>query len=100
LLQKGLKYTFTATPWRYEGPAGWYFVSLPVTMSQKIRRLLQSEEEGWGRLKAIARINQTEWQTAIWYDTKQQTYLLPIKALVRKKENISIDTPVKVVVWV
>ena len=53
--------------------------------------MLKMEETGWGRLKAVARIGNSEWKTAIWFDTNHRTYLLPVKAEIRKKENISLD---------
>ena len=48
------------------------------------------QEEGWGRMKAKAKIRETLWDTAIWYDTKLGTYILPLKADIRKKEKIEI----------
>lgn len=95
-----IKYEFSAKPWQYPGPNGWFFVSLPAAMSAEIRSLLKSEEEGWGRLKATAQIGNTKWDTAIWFDTKHNTYLLPLKAEVRKKENISTDKMIKAIVWI
>jgi hypothetical protein len=84
-----IPYAFEAHPWRYSGQAGWYFVSLPASISLEIRSLLGWQEEGWGRLKVRARVGQTAWDTAIWYDTKAQTYLLPLKASVRKAEGLT-----------
>ncbi len=94
-----LKYEFVAKPWQYTGPAGWYFVSLPKEMAKKIRKILRPEEEGWGRLKATAKIGNSEWNTAIWFDTRMNTYLLPLKAEIRKKETVIVDKKVNVVVW-
>lgn len=65
-------------------------------MSAEIRRLLQNEEEGWGRLKAVAQIGDTSWKTAIWFDTKQQTYLLPVKKEIREKNKIENGQTVSV----
>jgi hypothetical protein len=96
----GIKYKFTAKPWLYTGPAGWYFVSLPKELAQEIRTALKSEEEGWGRLKATAKIGNSEWKTAIWFDTKRNTYLLPLKAEIRKKENLAIGKEVETVLWI
>lgn len=96
----GLKYEFGAKPWRYAGPNGWTFISMPTTMAKEIRDNLKSEEEGWGRRKAIAKIGNTEWTTAIWFDTKLTTYLLPIKAEIRKKEGIEINKRLKVSIWI
>ncbi len=100
LNRKGIKYQFIATPWRYEGANGWYFVSLPPELSQEIREFLKSEEEGWGRLKATANIGSSEWKTAIWFDTKLKTYLLPLKAEIRKKESLTSDQEVEVILWI
>jgi hypothetical protein len=46
--------------------AGWHFVSLPIEISTEIRENLKWQEEGWGRLKATAKIGNSEWETAIW----------------------------------
>ncbi|HEU5165048.1 MAG TPA: DUF1905 domain-containing protein [Chitinophagaceae bacterium] len=98
---KGIKYKFTAKPWQYSGPGGgWHFVSLPVELAKKIRNALKSEEEAWGRLKATAKIGNSEWSTAIWFDTKRNTYLLPLKSEIRKKENLSGDKVVETVLWI
>ena len=94
-----IKYQFSATAWQYTGAGAWYFVTLPTDMSTEIRSLLRNEEEGWGRLKAIAQIGATEWKTAIWFDSKRNTYLLPLKAEIRKKENIGIEAEVSVTLW-
>jgi len=83
-----ISYTFKAKVWQFQGASGWHFVSLPKRFSREIRKVLQMEEEGWGRLRSTARINQTEWQTAVWFDTRLGTYLLPVRAEVRKSEGI------------
>lgn len=96
---KGIQYRFTAKPWQHASPGGWYFLSLPDEMAKEIRSILQTQEEGWGRLKATARIGNSEWSTAIWFDTKRNTYLLPLKAEIRKKERISVAKNVDAVLW-
>jgi hypothetical protein len=86
----GIPFAFEAQPWPYSGPGGWIFASLPQGLSREIKELLGNQEEGWGRLKVRARVGQTSWDTAIWYDTKAQTYLLPLKASVRKAEGLTL----------
>ena len=66
----------------------------------EMRNIFKCLEEGWGRLKVTAIIGNTQWQTAIWFDTKQDTYLLPLKAAVRKKECIELNKPLQVIVCV
>jgi hypothetical protein len=95
-----IKYTFSAKIWQYEGPNGWYFVSLPLDISKEIRENLKWQEEGWGRLKATAQIENQEWKTAIWFDTKQNTYLLPLKAAIRTKCKLEKDQEITVSIFV
>jgi hypothetical protein len=95
-----IKYSFSEKPRQHSAPGGWYFVSIPESMAKEIRTAFQSEEEGWGRLKVIARIGKSEWKTAIWFDTKKSTYLLPLKAEIRKKEHIIAEKVIEVVIWI
>lgn len=85
-----IPFDFEATLWKAGGNSGWHFVSLPIAFSQEIRHLFQKEEEGWGRLPVLACINDHEWETAIWFDTKNNRYLLPLKSEIRKKKNIQV----------
>jgi hypothetical protein len=100
MLNQKIRYEFIAKPWQYSGPGGWHFVSLPKALSNEIRKALKSEEEGWGRLKATARIGNCEWKTAIWFDTKMNTYLLPLKAEIRKKEMLEMGKDIKTMLWI
>ncbi len=97
---KGIKYHFKTSPWKYNGTNGWVFISLPQETSAEIRAHFRNEEEGWGRLKAIAQIGNSEWKTAIWFDTKHKTYLLPLKAEIRKKEQIEINQLIEATIWI
>ena len=64
------------------------------------RRVPKTETLRRFRLKAIAQIGKTKWATAIWFDTKLDTYILPIRAEVRRKEGLEKDQHVPVMVWV
>ena len=95
-----IKYEFSARVWQYAPPGAWHFVSLPIELAKEIRENLQWQEEGWGRLKATAKIGNSEWETAIWFDTKMNTYLLPLKAEIRKRENLEADKIIKITLWI
>jgi hypothetical protein len=98
-----IKYEFSAKTWQHsplDTNGSWCFVAIPKKMSKEIRTLFQSEEEGWGRLKVVAKIGNSEWKTAIWFDTKMDTYLLPLKAEIRKKEQVIIDNIVNIIIWI
>ena len=97
-----LQYEFTAKPFFLHGEdaCGWHFVSLPKELAKEIRRHHKSQEEGWGRMKAVVKVGGSEWRTSIWFDTKHDTYLLPIKAEIRKREKIGVDKDVEVTIWI
>jgi len=87
-LKSKIKYQFTAKLWRVSSDNGWYFITIPDNFSKEIRNNLQWQEEGWGRMKAVAVINDLDWNTSIWYDTKVKNYLLPVKSEIRKKLSL------------
>ena len=95
-----IPYRFTSKVWQYKGAGGWHFISLPKQLSAEIRETFQREEEAWGRLTATAQIGNSEWSTAIWFDTKLNTYLLPLKSEIRKKENLHVNKVVKATVYI
>tara|TARA_R110002073_G_scaffold336287_3_gene531776 strand:+ start:3566 stop:3865 length:300 start_codon:yes stop_codon:yes gene_type:complete len=83
-----IKYQFSAKLWKHNSEGGWYFITMPKNFSQEIRSNLQWQEEGWGRMKAIAIIKDLKWDTSIWFDTKGKNYVLPIKSEIRKKLSL------------
>ncbi len=85
-------YKFSANVWQYPGKGGWFFMSLPLELSNKIRAQYKEEEQGWGRLSVQAIIGSSSWETAIWFDTKQETYLLPVKKEIRITQKITDET--------
>lgn len=97
-LAKVRTYKFKGKVWRYKGPSSWHFVTLPKTLSKKIRRAHVRSEEGWGRLKVIATVKKCDWNTAIWFDTKADSYLLPLKAAVRKQAGVEVGQALSVAI--
>ena len=51
-------------------------------------------------MKAVAQIGESRWETAIWFDTKKDTYLLPVKAAIREKSGLELDKEFEIVIWV
>ena len=97
-----VKYEFSARAYQHSSSiemCGWTFVSLPKELSAEIRGNFRCLEEGWGRMKVTAKLGNSEWQTAIWFDIKQDTYLLPLKAKIRKQENVSLGEDLQVTIW-
>lgn len=94
-----ISFEFTAKVWIYSGKGAWHFVSVPEELSAEIRTYFKEHEQGWGRLASTAKIGSTEWKGAVWFDSKKSIYLLPIKAIVRKKELINAGDEVNVFLY-
>jgi hypothetical protein len=102
-MENKIEYKFTAKVYHYSTSAdmvGWTIVLLPKEMANEIREQLKWQEEGWGRMKITAKIGNSEWKTSIWFDTKHETYMLPLKAEIRKKEKLKVDEDVEATIWV
>ena len=74
--------------------AGWHFMTIPEDVSEEIQDRFGDQKRGWGSLPVEVTIGTTTWKTSIFPDTKTKDYVLPIKAEVRKKEGITADTSV------
>ena len=81
-------YHLTEQIWLYPGKAGWYFITLPKEVAKDIDFYFSLHKKGWGSLPVTVTIGKTEWQTSIFPDKKSESYLLPVKAEVRKREAI------------
>jgi hypothetical protein len=51
-------------------------------------------------MKAFAQIGELIWETAIWFDTKMDTYVLPIKAEIRRKVNLHLNQSIEMKIWI
>ena len=78
--------------WR--GPAPYYFVPVPDAQSRDIKSISNMVTYGWGVIPVRARIGKTEFTTSLF--PKDGVYLVPIKASVRKAENLGKGDEVKV----
>jgi hypothetical protein len=78
----------------YPGVAGWRFLLLPKKDGQEIKEKYGRHARGWGSLPVSATIGKTTWDTSIFPDKRSGSYLLPLKAKVRKAEKISDDSKV------
>ncbi|WP_298418447.1 DUF1905 domain-containing protein [uncultured Kordia sp.] len=99
-MQVKIKYEFSGKLWKDQSSGGWVFISIPKNISKEIRKNLQWQEDGWGRMKAVAAIKDVKWDTAIWFDTKMDTYLLPVKIEIRKKTSLNLNDKIRVTIWI
>lgn len=94
------KYHLQEKIWLYPGKAGWYFVTIPADVTQDIDFSFSHLKKGWGSLRVKVTIGETTWMTSIFPDKETKCYLLPVKAEVRKKEKISADQKITLVLEV
>lgn len=85
---------FEGKIWFWKGPAPWYFVTVPVEQSSDLKGISSYVTYGWGMIPVIAQIGKTEWKTSLF--PKDGLYIVPIKASVRKAENLQQDDKVAV----
>lgn len=82
------KYKIKGKVWLYSGMAGWHFMTVPKKQSDTIKKSFSSIKRGWGSLPVTVTLGKTNWKTSIFPDTKAGAYLLPLKASVRKREDV------------
>ena len=70
--------------WR--GPAPFLFVAVPEEPSRDLKEISAMVTYGWGVIPVHVRIGKTEWKTSLF--PKEGRYLVPIKKIVQKSENI------------
>ena len=70
--------------WR--GPAPWFFVTVPAKHSRAIKAISNIVTYGWGVIPVHVRIGKTGYTTSLF--PKDGRYLVPIKASVRKAEDL------------
>jgi hypothetical protein len=88
---------FTGELWLSPGPGGWTFITLPKDCADQIRFYTGTRKgRAWGMIKVRARIGSSEWSTTIWPDKASGSFLLPVKAAVRKRENIEAEDQAEV----
>lgn len=78
---------FNGKIWFWRGPAPWFFVTIPEPQSRDLNAISGLVTYGWGVIPVHVQIGDTAWQTSLF--PKNGLYLVPIKASVRKAENLA-----------
>jgi hypothetical protein len=85
---------FTGKIWYWRGPAPFLFVTVPETQSRDLKAISGSVTYGWGVIPVQVQIGSTEWKTSLF--PKNDLYLVPLKASVRKAERLEEGDEVSV----
>lgn len=76
----------TAPLWRHDGGAAWHFVTLPEDLADEIHA--RFAHGAFGMVAVRATIGASSWTTKLFADTKRDSYLLPVKADIRRREGV------------
>lgn len=80
------KIILTGNIWKYQGPAAWYFLSSKKEQKEVIQKHWKGGK-GWRSIPVRITIGESTFTTSL-FPVKDGTYLLPIKASVRKSEGL------------
>ena len=81
-----MKLEFNGKLWYWKGPAPWYFVTVPAQQCHELQAIVPFVTYGWGMIPLHVQIGQTKWQTSLF--PKDGRYIVPVKASVRKAEQL------------
>jgi hypothetical protein len=79
---------FDGTVHRWAANPRFFLVQLPSDISSDIRDLFEGLTNGFGSLKVEAVLGHTVWRTSIFPNARSGTYDLPLKAEVRRPNDV------------
>jgi hypothetical protein len=88
--------TFRAECWEWKARASWYFVSLPIDVTDEIDAHYGHRSAGFGSIRVEVTVGDCTWQTSVFPDTGRGTLVLPLKKDVRRRANIELGDLVDV----
>ena len=81
-------YEFEGEVHRWVANPAFFLVSLPKNYSAEIREISDGLTAGFGSLKVEAQIGSVVWRTSIFPESSTGLFDLPLKAEVRKKNDL------------
>lgn len=89
-----LYFKFEAEVWHWRGPSPFYFATVPTEPSLDIKGISSLITYGWGVIPATVTIGDTRIKTALF--PKDGKYLVPLKAAIRKAEQIELGDTIEI----
>ncbi|MBB6052741.1 DUF1905 domain-containing protein [Armatimonas rosea] len=86
--------TFTGPIWYWRGPSPFHFVTVPEQESEELKGISGLVTYGWGMIPATVTLGATTYKTSLW--PKNGGYIVPLKDVVRKAEQLEVDDMVTV----
>jgi hypothetical protein len=83
-------FEFESKDIEWRGPAPFYFVTTPDSISQELESSAGHLSYGWGCIPVDVTIGTTTFYTALI--PREGSYFVPLKAAVRKAEQIELNS--------
>jgi hypothetical protein len=81
-------FRFSAAVRPYPGQAAWRFATLPPDVAARVREAAGPRRKGWGSVPVEVGVGSSHWRTSVFPDRHSGSYLLPLKAEIRKRERL------------
>ncbi|WP_448072655.1 DUF1905 domain-containing protein [Georgenia yuyongxinii] len=93
-----MTYEFDAELWLWAARQtdSWTFVDLPTDVADDILELAAPFARGFGSVRVEVTVGITVWRTSIFPSAAKRTYVLPIKKVVRRAEQLAPGDTVRV----
>ena len=85
-------FEFEAPVWKWDGNAAWHFLTLPFEVTDEIDEITTGKQGGFGSVRVKATIGSTSFTTSVFPSNEQKSFILPVKATVRKAEGLADGT--------
>lgn len=93
-----MELTLTGDIWFWRGPAPHHFVTVPEPQCVELEAVSRRVTYGWGMIPVTMRIGRTTATTSLF--PKDGGYVVPIKAAVRRAEELDVDDTVTITLTV
>jgi hypothetical protein len=86
---------FEGEVWASESVGSWAFVSLPADAADEVRHS-GGPPTAFGSVRVEVTLGGSTWRTSVFPDARRGTFVLPVKAAVRRAERVDVGDPVRV----
>jgi hypothetical protein len=90
------EFVFSAPVWIYDGDFAWYFVTLPRRVAAEIREATSGRRKAFGTVKVAVTLGTSRWTTSLFATKELESYVLPLKASVRQREQVQAGMTVEI----
>jgi hypothetical protein len=89
-----VEWRFRAAVIEWRGPAPFFYARIPEPVGAEIAAVKRAASYGWGVIPVRATISGVSFETSLF--PKDGTYLLPLKAAVRRRIGVTVGDEVEV----